>query len=168
VNNVDLSLLILRWGLGAMLAAHGVNKVFGPGGIDGTTRWFDGLGFRPAWLHARLAAATEIGAAALMIVGLLTPMACAAYVGLMVVAALTDHQGKGFFVFKGGWEYVGLVGLVAVGIAALGPGKWSLDRAANWHLFGLDWAGAALIVGVASALALLVVGRDRSTKAVNR
>ena len=43
-------LLLLRFGLGRMLAAHGVNKVFGPGGLDGPTRWFAGLGFRPAWL----------------------------------------------------------------------------------------------------------------------
>jgi putative oxidoreductase len=168
VNSTDISLLILRCGLGAMLAAHGLNKVFGAGGIDGTTRWFEGLGFRPAWVHARLAAATEIGAASLMIVGLLTPLACAAYVGLMVVAALTDHRGNGFFIFKGGWEYVGFVGLVAVGVATLGPGKWSIDNAADWHLFGLGWASFALILGAASGLALLLVSRGSTTEAADR
>jgi putative oxidoreductase len=165
---VDASILILRLGLGGMLAAHGVNKVLGVGGIEGTTRWFEALGFRPAWLHARVAAVTEFGAGALMIAGLITPVACAGYVGLMVVAALTDHRGKGFFVFKGGWEYVGLVGLVAVCMAALGPGKWSIDAAVHWHLSGLAWAGFALVVGLLSAVALLFVGRERSTESVDR
>jgi putative oxidoreductase len=165
VSAVDASLLLLRWGLGGMLVAHGVNKVLGVGGIEGTTRWFEALGFRPAWLHARVAAMTEFGAGALMIVGLLTPVACAGYVGLMVVAAMTDHRDKGFFVFKGGWEYVGLVGLVALCVAATGPGKWSIDAAVDWHLFGFTWAGFALVVGLLSAVALLLVGRERSTEA---
>src|SRR6476620_492367 len=108
---IDVTLLALRLGLGGMLVAHGTNKVFGPGGLSGTTSWFKTLGFRPPWLHARLAAAIEIGAGTLMVIGLLTPFASAAYVALMTVAALTDHSGKGFFVFKGGWEYVGFVGL---------------------------------------------------------
>src|SRR5258708_4630481 len=36
----------------------------------------------------------------LMCLGLLSPAPCAGFVGLMTVAALTDHAGKGFFVFK--------------------------------------------------------------------
>jgi uncharacterized membrane protein YphA (DoxX/SURF4 family) len=50
MSTTDTALLLLRFGLGRMLAAHGVNKVFGPGGLDGATRWLAGLGFRPAWL----------------------------------------------------------------------------------------------------------------------
>jgi putative oxidoreductase len=114
-----------------------------------------------------VAATTEIVAAALMIAGLLTPLACTSFVGLMVVAAMTDHRGKGFFVFKGGWEYVGLVGLVAVCVAALGPGKWSIDAAIHWHLSGLSWAGFALVAGILGAVALLLVGRQHSTEPVN-
>jgi putative oxidoreductase len=167
MSAVDGSLLVLRLGLAGMLAAHGLNKVFGAGGIAGTTRWFEALGFRPAWLHARVAAVTELGAAALMALGLLTPLASAGYVGLMIVAALTDHRGKGFFVFKGGWEYVGLVALVAVCLAALGPGRWSIDATARWHLFGLGWAGGALVVGLLAAITLLLLGRERQTEPVS-
>jgi putative oxidoreductase len=127
------------------------------GGITCTERWFDALGFRPAWVHARLAAATEPGAAAMMLPGLVTPPACAAYVGLMVVAAFIDHRGKGFFVFKGGWDYVGLVGLVAIAVAALGPGRWSVNAAIPWHPLGLAWAVFALVLGLLSATALLSV-----------
>src|SRR5215469_4179718 len=104
-NATDVALLVLRLGMGVMLCAHAVNKVFGAGGLEGTTRWFASLGLRPAWLHARMAAATEFGAGVLMTFGFLLPAAGAAYVGLMIVAARTDHKSKGFFVFKGGWEY---------------------------------------------------------------
>jgi len=93
--------------------------------------------------------------------------AVAERIAATVVAARTDHRAKGFFVFKGGWEYVGLVALVAVCVAALGPGEWSIDAAVHWHLFGLGWAGVALAAGLLSAVALLLVGRARSAEAVD-
>jgi putative oxidoreductase len=55
--------------------------------------------------------------------GLLTPLAGAAFVGLVLVAAFTDHRGKGFLVFKGGWEYVAVVGLGALCVVLTGPGE---------------------------------------------
>jgi len=154
--DLDLGAALLRLALGPMLVAHGANKVLGVGGLAGTTGWFASLGLRPAALHARVAAATEIGAGTLLVLGLLTPLAAAATVSLMLVAALTDHRGKGPFVFKGGWEYVGLVGVVAVALVALGPGAWSLDHAfglADWS--GPAWAGAIAIGGAVAALGLL-------------
>lgn len=153
--DADLGLLLVRLALGPMLFVHGLNKVAGSGGLGGTARWFDGLGLRPAWLHARLAAATELGAGALLSLGLLTGLDATAFVGLMAVAALTDHRGKGFFVFKGGCEYTLLVAVVAVGLAAAGPGSWSLDRALNLHLSGAVWAVVALVGGLCAAVALL-------------
>ncbi|GGM64839.1 DoxX family protein [Dactylosporangium sucinum] len=151
----DIGTLIVRLALGPMLAIHGWNKVAGPGGLEGTTRWFNSLGLRPAWLHARIAPATEISAGILLTAGLLTGPVCTAFVGLMVVAALTDHRGKGYFVFKGGAEYVVLVAMVAVGIAALGPGEWSLDHVLGWKLAGAWWALIVPAGGTAAALGLL-------------
>ena len=83
-----------------------------------------------------------------MSLGLIFPAPCAAFVGLMTVASLTDHHGKGFFVFKGGWEYVALVGVIAVALAFLGPGGWSLDALMGLKLYGLGWGLAVLLVGV--------------------
>lgn len=153
--DADLGMLLVRLALGPMLVVHGWNKVRGPGGFDGTTRWFDGLGLRPAWLHARLAAATELGAGALVSLGLLTGLGATAFVGLMTVAALTDHRGKGYFVFKGGCEYTLLIAAVAVALAAAGPGTWSLDHAVGLHLSGAGWAVGALFGGAGAGLALL-------------
>ncbi|GAB2857407.1 DoxX family protein [Nocardioides pacificus] len=153
--DIDLGMLLIRLALGPMLVLHGWNKVFGPGGLGGTTGWFESLGLRPAVVHARMAAGTEIVAGVLLTLGLLTPIACAAFVGLMLVATLTDHRGKGYFVFKGGWEYTVLVAMVAVGVAAIGPGAWSLDHLLDLELAGGWWALGAAVVGVAAALALL-------------
>ncbi len=155
--DLDLGLLIVRLALGPMLVMHGYNKVFGSGGLEGTTRWFDGIGLRPARVHARVAAVTEIGAGVAMTLGLLTGLVSAAFVGLMVVAARTDHRGKGYFVFKGGWEYVLLVAVVAVGLAATGPGRWSLDHAFGLDLSGAWWALVAAVLGVGAALGMLAV-----------
>jgi putative oxidoreductase len=73
----------------------------------------------------------------------------------MTVAARTDHRGKGFFVFKGGWEYVGVVGGAAVALAALGHGRYSLDGVLRRQRAGAGPALLAAGIGTASAAALL-------------
>jgi len=161
-TDLDLGLLLVRLALGPMLFVHGYNKVFGGGGLAGTAGWFESLGLRPGWLHARLAAFTELGAGTLMTLGLLNGLASLAFVGLMLVAALTDHAGKGYFIFKGGWEYVGLVALVAVGLAATGPGEWSLDHAFGLDLAGTWWAVVAAVGGGLAAAGLLLTFRRSS------
>ncbi|WP_051939009.1 DoxX family protein [Phaeacidiphilus oryzae] len=150
--------LVLRGTLGPMLFVHGWNKVTGPGGLEGTGKWFDALGLRPGAVHARMAAGTEMAAGAGLTLGLGNPLPAAAAVGLMAVAARTDHRGKGFFVFKGGWEYTGMVAAGALAAAALGPGRLSVDRAigrrgrlASGPLAALAAAG----IGAAAAGGLL-------------
>jgi putative oxidoreductase len=151
----DAAALLLRLTLGPMLAYHGYNKVAGEGGLEGTTGWFDSLGLKPAHVHARLAAGTELAAGTGLIVGLFSPAPAAAAIGLMTVAAQTDHKGKGFFVFKGGWEYTAVVSGVALALATLGPGRWSIDAALGTHRRGLRWALAAAVLGAGGATALL-------------
>lgn len=158
---IDLALALVRVTLGIVMFAHGWNHVFGGGKIDGTAGWFGSMGMRPAKLQAWLASLTELGAGALLILGLLHPLACAAVVGVMTVAFVINHRGNGFFIFRPGegWEYVMTLGLVGVADGALGPGGWSLDRA-----FGLDdtlsgWTGLAIAAGagVGGAALLLAV-----------
>ncbi|HWE55658.1 MAG TPA: DoxX family protein [Acidimicrobiales bacterium] len=151
----DLAALLLRLTIGPMLFVHGYNKVFGKGGLKGTTGWFDSLGLKPAFVHARVAAATEMGAGTLMTVGAASPIPAAAAIGLMATAARTDHRGKGFFVFKGGWEYTGVVAAVAAVIAALGPGKFSVDAVRGRSRSGLRWGLLAAVFGMASSAGLL-------------
>nr|WP_277611357.1 DoxX family protein [Streptomyces scabichelini] len=147
--------MLLRATLGPMLFAHGWNKVSGPGGLKGTTGWFEALGLKPAEVHARMAAGTEMAAGVGLTLGAANPLPAAATVGLMAVAARTDHRGKGFFVFKGGWEYVGVVGGAAVALAALGNGRYSVDGLLRRQRSGPGPALLAAGVGAASAAALL-------------
>src|SRR3546814_3780979 len=104
--DLDLGLLVVRLALGPMLVVHGWNKVAGGGGLAGTTGWFESLGLRPAALHARLAAATEIRAVLLLALGLLTGLAATAFAGLMLAGMRTVHRGQAYFIFTGGSEYV--------------------------------------------------------------
>lgn len=154
-SNHDAAALMLRLTIGPMLVAHGYNKVFGAGGLDGTTRWFDSLGLVPPHVHARLAAATEIGAGTLLTLGAASPLPSAAAIGLMTTVARTDHKGKGLFVFKGGWEYTGVIAGVAAVVAALGPGRYSVDGLLGRQRSGMRWALAATAFGVVNSLALL-------------
>jgi putative oxidoreductase len=151
----DVAALALRATLGPMLFVHGWNKVKGPGGLDGTTGWFESLGLRPAAVHARVAAGTEMAAGLGLTLGAANPLPAAAAIGLMAVAARTDHKGKGFFVFKGGWEYTAVVGGAAVALAALGHGRYALDGLLHKQRSGLRPALFAAALGAAGAAALL-------------
>jgi putative oxidoreductase len=156
---VDLGLLALRCVVGAVMLAHGINHVFGGGRIAGTARWFASLGMRPGPLHAWLASGTEIGAGVLLVLGLLTPLAAAGVVGVMVVAWIINHLGNGFFIFRPGegWEYVMTLTVVGLAIGALGPGSWSLDDALGLEdLAGADGLALTAGLGIGGAVALLL------------
>jgi putative oxidoreductase len=151
----DGAALLLRLIVGPMLIVHGYNKVFGKGGLEGTTRWFDALGLKPAHVHARMAAATELGAGTAITLGAASPLPSAAAIGLMVTAARTDHRGKGFFMFRNGWEYVGVVGAVSAAMALIGPGRFSIDGVLGRRRSGVKAALFSVVLGVVSALGLL-------------
>ena len=156
---VDLALLVIRVTLGAVMLAHGINHVIGGGRIAGTARWFASLGMRPGIAHAWLASVTEIGAGALLISGLLTPLGAAGVVGVMLVAWIINHRGNGFFIFRPGegWEYVMVLTFVGVAVGALGPGAWSLDGALDIDddLSGTTGLLIAAAAGGGGALLLL-------------
>jgi len=158
-DSINLALLVLRVTVGAVMLAHGINHIFGGGKIAGTGRWFASLGMRPGWLHAWLASVMEVVAGGLLVLGLLTPLAAAAVVGVMLVAWLINHRGNGFFIFRPGegWEYVMTLTFVGVGIGALGAGEWSLDHAIGLYedLQGLPGLLISVLAGGGGALGLL-------------
>jgi putative oxidoreductase len=127
MDEFDLALLIVRVAVGLTMAAHGANKF--KSGLAGVARWFDSMGMRPGRLHATFAATGEVAAGLFLAAGALTSFAALGFVGLMTVAAVTVHVRKGFFILDEGWEYVFVLSVVAVTIAMLGPGEWSVDHA---------------------------------------
>lgn len=156
MNEHDLVLLLLRVTVGAIMVAHGLNHWRGPGGVEGTARWFGSIGLAPPKVHAWMSVVVEIAAGLALVVGLLTPLGAAATIGTMTVAGIAAHRRNGLFVFKDGYEYVLLVAVVCLAIATLGPGEVSLD-----HALGIDddldgWLGLGLAgTGVLGAGALL-------------
>ena len=147
---MDLGLLVLRVGVGVTMLLHGWNHVFGGGKLAGTGRWFESMGMKPGWLHARLATATELGAGLLFALGLLTPLAAAGIIALMVVAGITAHRKNGFFIFRPGqgWEYVMNLAIAAFAVAAIGAGEWSIDHALDLDVESWWGAAIALVGGV--------------------
>jgi putative oxidoreductase len=158
-HSVDLALLVLRVATGAVFLAHGINHVFGGGKIAGTGRWFESLGMKPGWLHAWTASLTEIGAGALLVLGLLTPVAAAGVIGVMLVAWITNHLKNGFFIFRPGegYEYVMTLTVVGIALAILGPGNWSLDHAAGIQPHLVGWNGLAIGLGAGAGGALVLL-----------
>lgn len=127
MNEIDIAMLILRFWLGVVMLAHGINHARTQ---EGTARWFEKVGFRSPELNARLSAGNEILIGLALIVGLLTSIAAAGLVATMLVAFWSIHRFAGFFVFHRpdeGYEYVATVAVAALVLAILGPGGFSLD-----------------------------------------
>lgn len=162
MDGLDLGLLLLRLLVGLTMAAHGAQKLFGMfggGGLAGTGGYLETIGFRPGKRQALLAGGTEVLGGLLLVLGLVTPLAAGIIIGVMVVAAVAGHGGKGFFITKGGWEYCSILAGGALVAAFTGPGAWSLDRALGFVGGGTLWGLFALVLGVAGALGQLATRR---------
>jgi putative oxidoreductase len=150
-THVDAGLLLLRVLVGVTFSLHGFQKLFGwfgGGGFAGTSRWFASLGFGDGRVATVLAGGSEIAGGLGLAVGLLTPLAAAAMIGVMTVAGLVNRNEGGFWSASKGWELNGYLVVVAWAVATMGPGRFSLD-----HLLGLP-----VPVGVLPGLLALAVG----------
>ena len=153
--DVDVASTLLRVTLGVTFLLHGWNHGFGPGGLDGTARWFASIGLRPARLQAAVSAYLEIAVGLALVAGLLVPFAAAAGIGVMTTAFVTVHRPNGFFIVKEGYEYVLVLAVALATLATLGAGRWSLDRALDVDLGGWPAGLGALAAGVLGSLAML-------------
>lgn len=163
---MDLALLVLRIVVGLFFAGHGAQKLFGAFGGSGPARtgqFFESLGLRPGRRHATVAGTAELAGGALLVLGLLTPFASAALIGVMAVAIITVHGPKGPWVSDGGYEFNAVMIAVAFALAGAGPGNWSLDNLIDWDITGTASALVALAAGVLGGLGALLSGRAGST-----
>lgn len=155
---LDVGLLVLRVWAGVVMLAHGVNHARNR---EGTTRWFGSVGFRSPRLNARLSAINEIAIGIALVLGLLSGIASAGLVATMVVAFWAIHRFAGFFVFHRpdeGYEYVLTLAVIALVIAIVGPGAFSLDAALGWDDVFDGPAGVGIFgAGIAVAAAQLAI-----------
>ncbi|WP_171644715.1 DoxX family protein [Paenibacillus phytorum] len=125
-----LGLLIIRLVIGLSFAAHGSQKVFGwfgGYGPKGTGGFFDSIGIKPGVLMAVLAGLAEIAGGLLFAAGLWTPLGAALIVLIMLGAIIKVHAKNGYWVTSNGYEYNLTLIAIAVGVALIGAGEYSLD-----------------------------------------
>ncbi|MEW2544370.1 DoxX family protein [Streptomyces sp. NPDC047002] len=153
-DHSDLGLLALRLGTGAVLAAHGAQKLFGwfgGGGLEGTAQAMESMGFKPGRQNALAAGLGEAGGGVLIALGLATPAAGAAAAGTMAGAA-SVHAPNGFFSTSGGLEHPGYLGWSAAALGLTGAGRYSLDHVTG-HRLDRSWMvpAAFVVSGIAAA-----------------
>jgi putative oxidoreductase len=152
---MNIGLLVLRVIVGLYFVGHGAQKLFGVAGghgLNGTGQFFEAMGLRPGRLNAFAAGAAELTAGVLLALGLLTPLAAALIIGVMIVAIATVHLSKGIWASDGGFELNLVYIAIAFALAGVGPGAWSLDDAFGLDIAGTDWAIGALGVGILGAI----------------
>jgi putative oxidoreductase len=137
------------------MAGHGSQKLFGlfgGGGLTGTGKYFASLGFHPGKVFAVIGGLSEFLGGLGLALGLLTPLAAAALIGVMINSMVTVNGAHGLWVTDGGVEYNVCIAIVALAMAAIGPGRLAIDRVFPWGKGG--WAPAALALGLGGAITL--------------
>ncbi|MFF0227320.1 DoxX family protein [Streptomyces sp. NPDC004629] len=157
----DWGLLLIRLTFGVLLAGHGAQKLFGlfgGPGLTATGKTFDAAGYHPGKVFAVIGGLSELVGGLGLAVGLCTPLAAAAaVVGVMINAMVTVSGAHGLWDQDGGVEYNISIAVVAIAIAAIGPGRLALDRYFPWRDGGWPEAAVALgLGGVGAAVALSV------------
>jgi putative oxidoreductase len=127
---------LMRLAVGAFLIPHGAQKLFGAfgGDINQTAGLFGKLGIEPALPLAYTVGCIEFFGGILLAIGLLTRVAAAGIVIMMIVAVVKVHLGNGFFWTKAGFEYPLLWAILAFAIFLRGGGEMSVDRAIGREL----------------------------------
>jgi putative oxidoreductase len=143
-------LLLLRVFVGGSFFGHGTQKLFGwwgGYGPQGTGGFFASQGYRWGVPMAVLAGLAEAGGGTLLALGLVTPLACAAIAVVMLNAIFVVTLKRAFMA---GSELELTYLVTAVALAAVGPGRFSLDRAIGWDddLSGA-WCGVSAFVAAA-------------------
>ncbi|MEU0807642.1 DoxX family protein [Streptomyces sp. NPDC005970] len=122
----DVGLLVIRLGVGLIVAARGAQHLFGWWGglgIDNTARFFEKFGYPAPKFMAVVAGIADTFGGLGLAVGLLTPLAGAAVAGTMA-NAVDVIWPLGYF---SGIEFPLLIGVGAAGLALSGPGRIAVD-----------------------------------------
>jgi putative oxidoreductase len=124
----DVALLVARIVVGVVLIAHGWQKL-GMWGMAASIEAFTAMGIPLPAVSAVIATVVELVGGALLLVGAATAVVGVISVLNMLGATLLVHISNGVFVDQGGWELTGVIGAVALVLAAVGAGRYSVDQA---------------------------------------
>lgn len=126
-----IALGLARVWMGAMMFAHGYRHLKSVRSGPGMANWFESLGLRNGRLQAWNVTLTELLFGAMLVIGILSPLAYAGAASIGLVALATNHWKNGFFINSPGegYEYVATIAVVCIALGGLGPGRFSLDSA---------------------------------------
>jgi len=125
----DLGLLLIRLMVGFVFVYYGSQKLFGwfgGHGIQGTGGWFESIGIKPGKAIAAFSGIAELLSGILFVLGIYLPLGALLIVIVMIGSIVKVHGPKGFSVTAGGFEYNLFLIVVAVAMALIGPGHYSL------------------------------------------
>ncbi len=158
-----LGLLILRVGLGVVLGAHGLQKLFGWWGGSGVTGFKNSLtdvGYQHADILAYVSAGGEIVAGVLLVLGLFTPVAAAGALAFLIngLLATVSARPRSFSYFlPDGHEYQITLIVLAVAVILCGPGRYGLDAGRGWAHRPFIGSFVALLAGIAAGVGVWVL-----------
>lgn len=153
----DFGLLVIRLVLGGIFAAHGAQKLFGVLGGSGPEAFAQSLaksGFQQSQILSLVTGGTELGAGALLVLGLFTPLAAAGIAGVMASAVIGTRLGDGFF-SPDGYEYNVVLTALAVGLMFIGPGRAALDNGRSWFRHPVVSGIICLLIAAGSSAGVL-------------
>ncbi|AGP65272.1 hypothetical protein OEM_37370 [Mycobacterium intracellulare subsp. yongonense 05-1390] len=159
-----LGLLVLRVGLGVVLAAHGLQKLFGWWGGSGVTGFRNSLsdvGYQHADILAYVSAGGELVAGVLLVLGLFTPLAAAGALaflinGLLATVSARPHMHTFSYFLPEGHEYQITLIAVAAAVILCGPGRYGLDARRGWAHRPFIGSFVALLAGIAVGIGVWV------------
>jgi putative oxidoreductase len=152
----DLGLLILRLCLGADLLVRGSQTLFGVlggAGPEAFARQLAGMGYQQSSTLSLVAGGTELGAGALLVLGLLTPLAAAGVLGY--VANVLFLGWHGVFFAPGGIEFPVAAAVMALGLLFTGPGRVALDYGRAWFRHPVASGVICLVIGAGAAAGVI-------------
>ncbi|GAA4454549.1 DoxX family protein [Phytohabitans houttuyneae] len=120
----DLVTSLFRIVLGLLFALHGASSLFGVFGGNRGSGEAIAVGTWPGWY----AAVIQLAGGLLVLSGLATRVSALVCSGSMAYAYFTVHQPDGLLPMNNGGERAALFCWCFLLIAALGPGRWSVDH----------------------------------------
>ncbi|MCV7102318.1 DoxX family protein [Mycobacterium palustre] len=160
-----LGLLLLRVGLGVVLGAHGLQKLFGwwgGGGLAGLRNSLSDVGYHHADVLAYVSAGGEIVAAVLLILGLFTPLAAAGALAflineLLATVSAKPHSHSFSYFLPQGHEYQITLIFLAAAVILCGPGRYGFDAGRGWAHRPFIGSFVALLGGIAGGIGVWVL-----------
>ncbi|WAJ46795.1 DoxX family protein [Mycobacterium sp. Aquia_216] len=159
----NLGLLVLRVGLGVVLGAHGLQKLFGWWGGQGLASFKNSLsdaGYQHADILSYVSAGGEVAAGLLLVLGLFTPVAAAGALAFLINELLVSISARPHtfsYFLPQGHEYQITLIVLAVAIILSGPGRYGLDANRGWAHRPFIGSFVALLAGIAAGIAVWVL-----------